>query len=352
MPSGHLYLPQLVDAYARSAKLNVPGPKGEPPTPIAAVDYAAKQVNWTFKTDEKGAKQLADATDAAKALARDERLAPGIERTLTGLHALHDARKGAAGIGELKMATDEAGFVANRSMTLVDNHFDKFEYKNLEEAYAGGEAFAAQAEKELPRGAVFSGKALDLAPAHTATLKKAWEGKKPLTPEEVFRFGKDVARELERAVTPLPPESSVKPEFQWYEDSTIDVLHAWTGNIAATAKAAGLEADPKALAKLEGAYRGEMLQVPENQALVKVLDLAGIDAANPEHRSRATGLLQDVTLDAVPASLAGGIIEARHLPPDKADWLTGRLLDLGGRPGNVDGLRAELEKIPPIKPRG
>lgn len=336
MPSGPLFYPPLVDAYAKSV------PVGDVP----AVDRAAAQVNFAVAPKEPGGeKQLAPLTKAAEALVGAKDGAAAVLTTIGGLDKLHSSRAGAAAIQLFKLAEDDAGYVANRTVTLVDSHKEDFEYSDLEQASAQGKDFARQALGELQSNvnARFSGNTLDLGPKLAATLRKSWKGE-AIAAEEAMLFGVNVARELERAVTPLPPDKAHRV-LQWVEDGTVDLLSVWPGHLGATVAAAGIKTDPKAFAKLEPEVRAAVLggqNADSNRALAGVLGLAGVDANKADQREQAAKLLQEVPLEQVPVSLAKGIIEHRKLPADKLEWLAGRIVDLGGRPGNVGGLAAEL----------
>lgn len=334
MPSAPLFYKPLLDAQARSA------PVGDE----IVHDVEARQVNFAFVKHPDGEQSIKPTTLGAAALGQSDAKA-AVEKTFTGLNDFVKARGGV--LDGIKLAVDDAGWIANRTGTTIDKHPEVFDELDLEQAARIGRSWAQQAEEELGshmEARVTNG-TLDVGPNISRILSTLWSGKAPkTTDEDAAVVGVNVGRELERTTSPVPADSELGP-LKWLEDATVETLALWPGTAAAVAGAAGMTFDAAAVDKLVAPTRDKVMSQGPTKALAGVLALAGIDTKASAQRADAIKLLQGATLDAVPGSLGAAIAAHHKLPGEKANWVAQRILDSGGNPQNIDGLAAQLREM-------
>ena len=350
MPTAPLYYTPLVLAAVQSTSLGVTA-EGKPGPTIA--DAADKQVNFALPRGEDGTRSIAPGTTAALEFVKTP-MRDGIAATMNGVMALVDSRKGSQ-LAQVNLAVSEDGYIANRTLTTLGNHPNMLDTASPDEASKIAANLASEISKDPDHTtANYAGGTLDIGPGVSALIVKSWE-KKPVTPIEAAQVGVHVGREIEKSVTPTAPDTT--SSLQWIEDATATTLSLWPGAVANTARTLGFETDWAQVDQIAAGWRADVLQdsSAKGRAVVSLqglLALAGVEMNNAKAADRVAALLQGVPLNQVPASLATGIAEQFKLPADKVDWLAGRIIEVGGHPGNVGGLKAELDQLqaPPVAP--
>jgi hypothetical protein len=334
MPSTTLYYRPLLDAAIRG----VPIGKAE------LGDHAASAATFAFVPTPSGENRAVPQTKAAEELIPNDASAKAVAATFTGIESLLQGRAGAQALAGISISPTAEAYIANRTLKHVASHPDVLATASPDEAAQISLKLAGAAEEELNagRGVALSAGTLDIAPEHAAVLKRVWSGVEPATAGEAAKLSREVSREIERRISPLP-EDHQHQTLQWVEDATLDVLSTWRGHVGAVATKLALGADPGEVEKAAAGAREEVIAAGGGRSLAKLLGMATVDVDNPEHRAAAISLLQDVPLEAVPNAL-GTVIGAAAKQPDKSEWISGRIVETGGIPGNVDGLGAQLRE--------
>lgn len=332
MPTAPLYYRPLVDAAIRS-------------TPIGSTHVAAaidRQVDFAFVAPAPGAERQIVPLTSAAAAAGNSALRPGIEASLTGLTALTDARRGAQ-LNGIKLSLDDEGYVANRALSVLDANPQLLDMDSPDQA-AQRMAQLMQQVAGGRRDASIDGGVLGLPPALAGVLVKQWQGKEFVTGEEAAGISSSINRQIEVAVltSQRGGGAAAGSTMSWIDEAGVDALALWPGKTSRMSQALGLTTDPLLVEKAASQLRAGAAAAPHMDALMRVLKLADVDVAMPELHDEAVSLLQG---SAPHVALAERIIARKALPADKAGWLAGRLLDVGGRPGNVEGLEAEIARL-------
>lgn len=335
MPSAPLYYAPLVHAHIAA-------------TPIGKTtfgDAVNAQANFQLAKNEDGSLAITPASLGAQNLVKGPPGKDGVPQAIGGLVALMSGRPGAR-LSEVRLSEDALGYVANRTITFFGKHPDVLDTASPEQAVDIARKVATDIEKEAAQaGTRIADGTLDVSPEVTAVLKKNWAGKDPLSAAEALTVTSQVNREVERATSPLPPDAT-STRLQWLEEASQQTLALWPGASTRTAQALGLKVDPK---ELEAAAAAGAKQLAgdggANQSLQGLLTLAGVNAANAGHAQQATALLQSTDLEQVPLVLGSRIVEVMKLPAERAEWVASRILEVGGHPGNVGGLAAELREL-------
>lgn len=341
MPAAPLYYKPLIDASVMSTPLGK----------STVGDVAATQLGFAYARAEDGTPQIAPLTKPAHELAASA-AKDAVAATLTGISTLVAGRSGAK-LGQVKLALDEAGYVANRTLTTMGNHPEWLDTADIEQASRVTSGIVEQVAKDSQHAlAGYAGGTLDLGAPVTGALSKSWQGKQPVTIDEAAVVGYHVGREIEKSVTSTAPDST--SPLHWIDDATAEVLALWPGSVSRTAGALGIKGDGAKVEEIAGKWRAQSVtdspNADANKSLHGLLVLAGVDATNPEHLPRARKLLQQADLEQVPATIAAGIVEFNRLDPARVEWVAARIHDVGARPGNVGGLAAEIDLLrrPPI----
>ncbi|MBC7644542.1 MAG: hypothetical protein H7123_05395, partial [Thermoleophilia bacterium] len=346
MPTNPLYYQPLVRASARSI------PLGE--STLDAV--ANKQGQFRFQETTPGQeRQIMPITEGAAALTTDPQFRAGIEKTFTGLTALTDARRGARLEG-VQLALDNDGYLANRAFSVLSTNPNLFDTDTPDQAAQRTGGIVDQIRQG---GAVTSitGGVLDLPPAVTSLLQQSWKGEVPVAVTDAAMAALQVNREIEKAATPavqgLKNQDDVT-NTTWLSGSAATTLAMWNGSTSTMTKALGFAVDDTKVEEAVTRWRTDLQKVgPESgglTALNRLLGMAGLDPAKADQLAIAHDVLQSPD-GQIHVSLAARIIDNLKLPVDKTQWLSSRIVDLGGRPGNIDGLQAEVAKLlPPTNP--
>jgi hypothetical protein len=287
--------------------------------------------------------------------------APKMDAIMHGFENLQAAAPGSKSLDTIEFSYSKEGYVANRVTTAMRLHPELFDTASPDQAAEIGAKLVTEAQKELEEdhGMLAVGDMLEVAPDVTGILKQHWQGKEPLEPQAAAYIGVVAGREVQRNVTPLPPDST-SPNLQWLEDGTPWLLSLWPGAAVKTAAALGIKADAAEMEKIVGNWRGNMHEVDAKaegpvRSVSALLGAAGITGADDAARDAAFQVLQATPLEGVPAGIAHAIAANDKLAPEAEAYVTGRIVETAGSEGNIKGLLAELElmKQPaPTQPPG
>ena len=321
--------------------------------PLVMARVQATKIADTTVSDSfaAGQKQINEAYQNPK-------FRPAIDGIVAGFTKLQEGLPGSKTLEQPQFAFDENQYIANRVMTTMRLHPNLFDATSPDQAAEMGVKLVEEAKKELTEnpGMRAVGDTLEVAPDVTALFKKHWEGEE-LGIGDVAYLGVTASRELQRAVTPLEPDST-HPQLQWIEDSSAWLLGMWPGAASKTAAALGLKADGKEVEKIVDSWRGDMQAVEPKvvgplKSLTGLLGAAGITGSDEAAGAAAFQVLQGSPLEGVPAGIAQSIVGHNKLPADKSEYLAGRIVETTGSPGNITGLLAEIELMkqpPPVEP--
>lgn len=328
MPTNPLYYQPLVSAAIQS-------------TPLGGStigETANRQGSFAFIEPAAGAeRQISPVTDGAVALAQSD-LKVGLEKTMTGIAALTDARRGAR-LDGVNLNFDDEGFVASRTMMTFRAHPDQLDTASPDDASAMAQRVLQEIARRGVGSPVVEGHVLDLPSSVTNAIVRQWQGKEPPGVDEAASSALGVARAIEDSALPVASSQS------WIGAAAPLTVATWAGNISKTAGALGFTADAGKMEELALGWRGAAIaESPSVRSLTRLLALAGLDSNVPDHQAKALAILGAGDAGAVTSSIASGIVANLGLAPDRTTWLTGRIDDISGRPGNVDGLIAELKQ--------
>jgi hypothetical protein len=287
--------------------------------------------------------------------------APKMDAIMRGFEGLQAAAPGSRSLDTIEFAYSKEGYLANRVTTAMRLHPELFDTASPDQAAEIGAKLVSEAQKELDEdhGMLASGDTLEVAPDVTKLLQTHWQGKEPLEAQAAAYIGVVAGREVQRSVTPLPPDAT-SPNLQWIEDATPWLLSLWPGAASKTAAALGIKADPAEMEKIVGTWRANMDQVDAKaagpvRAVSALLGAAGVTGADDAARDAAFQILQSSPLEGVPAGIAHAIVAADKLPPEAGDYIAGRIVESTGSEGNIKGLLAEIDHMKqpaPIPPPG
>jgi hypothetical protein len=273
---------------------------------------------------------------------------PKMDAIMRGFEGLQSQIPGSTTLDHLQFAFDETGYAANRVTTAMRLHANLFDTASPDQAAEIGAKLVQSAQEELATnpGMRAVGDTLEVAPDASQLLKAHWEGDE-LGQGDVAYLGVTAARELQRAVTPLEPDST-HPQLQWVEDATMWTLALWPGAASKVAEAIGLKTEVAQVDEIVAGWRGNMAMVEPKveqpmQSLAGILGAAGIVVNDDNAYDAAFQVLQGSELAGVPVGLAQGIVATNELPADETPYYAGRIVETGGTAGNVKGLLAEIE---------
>jgi hypothetical protein len=321
--------------------------------PLVTARVLATPVGETtvYDAQQAQAKQVQEAYENPK-------YQPKMDAIMRGFEGLQASMPGSKSLDHIQFSFDDDGYVANRVTTAVRLHPDLFDGASPDQAAQIGASLVQEAQKELAEnpGMRAAGDTLEVAPDATRLLKAHWEGD-DLGAGDVAYLGVTAARELQRAVTPLDPDTT-SPDKQWIEDATMWTMAMWPGAASRTAAAIGLKTDAAQVDEIVKGWRENMEAVEPKvvapmQSLGSILGAAGITVNDDAAYDAAYQVLQGSPLDGVPAGIAQGIVAHNELPADQSDYFAGRIVETGGTAGNVKGLLAEIElakRPPPVDP--
>lgn len=321
--------------------------------PLVLARVQATKIADTTVSDSfaAGQKQINEAYQNPK-------FRPAIDGIVAGFTKLQADLPGSKTLEQPQFAFDENQYIANRVMTTMRLHPEMFDATSPDQAAEMGVKLVEEAKKELGEnpGMRAVGDTLEIAPDVTALFKKHWEGEE-LGVGDVAYLGVTASRELQRAVTPLAPDTT-HPQLQWIEDSSAWLLGMWPGATSKTAAALGLKADGKEVEKIVDSWRSDMQAVEPKvvgplKSLTGLLGAAGITGNDEAAGAAAFQVLQSSPLEGVPAGIAQSIVGFNKLPADKSEYLASRIVETTGSPGNITGLLAEIELMkqpPPVEP--
>ncbi len=321
------------------------------PLVMARVQTAKIADSTVIDSFQAGQKQINEAYQNPK-------FRPAIDGIVAGFTRLQEDLPGSKTLEQPQFAFDDNQYIANRVMTTMRLHPNLFDATSPDQAAEMGVKLVEEAKKELTEnpGMRAVGDTLEVAPDVTRLFQKHWEGNE-LGVGDVAYLGVTASRELQRAVTPLEPDST-HPQLQWIEDSSAWLLGMWPGAASKTAAALGLKGDGKEVEKIVESWRGDMQSVEPKvvgplKSLTGLLGAAGIPGTDEAAGAAAFQVLQSTPLEGVPAGIAQSIVGFNKLPADKAEYLSGRIVETTGSPGNIAGLLAEIELMkqpPPVDP--
>jgi hypothetical protein len=328
MPCAPLYYQPFVQAAIRSVPLGK----------ATLGDVANQQAAFRFIAPAPGAeRQIQGATEGAMALVTNPQFKAGIEQTMTGIAGLVDARRGAR-LDGVNMNFSDEGFVASRTLGVLQGDPRLLDTASPDEAAQMTQSIMQRVATSGVSTPVVQGGVLDLPASITTTIGKSWM-KQPVSDEEATSAAVGLARALEDAALPIAGSNS------WIGSAASLLLSTWNGSASTVSKAMGFANDPAQVERLVKAMRDQELQAqPAAVALHRLLGIAGIDTQAADQLTAARSML-GADAERVPLLMAQGIVAARGIPADKAQWIAGRIQDIGGRPGNVDGLEAELARL-------
>ena len=287
----------------------------------------------------------------------NEQFKPRMDGIVAGFTKLQDELAGSTTLQVPQFAYDDNGYVANRVMTTMRLHPELFDTASPDQAAEIGVKLVAEAKKELATnpGMRAVGDTLEVAPDMTFLLQRHWEGK-TIHDEDVAYLGVTAARELQRAVTPLPPDAT--SPLQWLEEGTVWTMALWPGAAAKTAAALGLAVNVPVVEKVVAGMRADMKRTEPTAegpvaSVTMLLGAAGITGTDDAARTGAYAVLQGTPLEGVPAGIAQAIVQAKKIPAERTEYVAKRIVGTGGDEGNVIGLIAELEQMmKPVPPPG
>ncbi len=324
MPTAPLFYQPLVQAKVLATPIETPN---GPTTVFDAQQAQSKAVNEAYQ---------------------NPKFRPKMDAIMRGFEGLQAQMPGSKTLDHIQFSFDNAGYVGNRVATTMRIHPNLFDTASPDQAAEIGAKLVVEAQKELAEnpGMRAAGDTLEVAPDASALLKAHWEGD-DLGQSDIAYLGVTAARELQRSVTPLEPDST-HPQLQWIEDATMWKLAMWPGAASRTAEALGLKADAKQVDEIVAGWRGNMGMVEPKveqplKSLTAILGAAGITGEDDAAYDAAFQVLQGTELDGVPAGIAQGIVATNKLPEDQSGYYAGRIVETGGTAGNIKGLLAEIE---------
>ncbi|MCW2924017.1 MAG: hypothetical protein JWM98_1421, partial [Thermoleophilia bacterium] len=337
MPSAPLFYQPLVQARVLM-------------TPIHFESQSAPPVDTdVFMAQKAGA----EMTDKAS---KDEKFGPKMQGILRGFENAQAGLPGSKTLDLIQFSYDEPGYIANRVATTLRLHPELFDTASPDQAAEVGAKLVQEATKELAEnpGMKAVGDTLEVAPDATYLLRQHWEGNE-LGVDDAAYLGVTAARELQRAVTPLPPDAT--SPLDWIEQGTVWKLGMWPGAASKTAAALGIKLDAKAVEDTVAGWRDNMQAVEPKavgpvKAVSALLGAAGMGGTEEDALASTYAVLQGTPLEGVPAGIAQAIVTSRGIAPDKKEYLANRIVETGGSEGNVAGLLAEIDKLTPPKPPG
>ena len=154
MPTAPLYYQPLVQAAIQSVPLGS--------STLGAV--ARQQGSFAFIAPAPGAeRQIHPVTEAALAIATDPALKVGVEKSMTGIAGLTDARRGARLDGINLNLTDE-GYIASRTLMTIRDNPMRLDMASPDEAAAMAQNIMQQVARSGTQRPVIQGGVLDRSP--------------------------------------------------------------------------------------------------------------------------------------------------------------------------------------------
>lgn len=328
MPTAPLYYQPIVQAAIQSVPLGS----------STLGDVARQQAGFVFVAPAPGQeRQIHPVTDGAMALATDAKLKGGVEQTMTGIAGLTDARRGAQLDGVNLNFTDE-GYIANRTLMELRSDPSRLDMASPDEAAAMAQGIMQQiARGGVERPMIRSGM-LDLPANISNAIVRSWQ-KEAISDEDVAAAGLALARSIEDADLPIAQSGS------WMGEAASLALATWNGSVTAASRGMGFGNDADKIEQVIGTWRGQAIEAnPAVGSLVRLLGMSGLSPTDTKQRDAARMLLSG-SPGMVAYQLAEAVGAKSGLPADRVEWLAGRIDDIGGKPGNLDGLVAEIAAI-------
>lgn len=256
---------------------------------------------------------------------------PEVQRAIRGVMGTIDAAKGAKQLDGITFAYDDAGFIANRAV----------------QAMAGKEASVANYQQAVGAAtahvfgyhAVRAGNWIHMGPEKSRPFIEFFRGDRSAeTVEGLSRSIKTLLHEIAHVVT---PRARSEKHLRWLSEGVAETWARWPGNIEATARRMGVPVldDFHKVLDLENEKYPEQVRT-----LRALLQLAGVDTADPKQMERFEELCQAVGVGKVPRLLAERIDErfpgisrtevlrmVRGLSPNETDADSRPVLELARR---------------------
>lgn len=258
---------------------------------------------------------------------------PEIQQAIKGILSAIDAAKGAKQLEGVTFAYDEAGFIANRAVqAMAGKPASLANYRN-----AVGQATS----HVLGYHAVRAGNWIHLGPEKSKPFVEYFRGStSPETIEGLSRTIKTLRHEIAHIVTPRTKDE--RP-LRWMSEGIAETWARWPGGVDDTARRMGVPV----IDDFHKVLDVENEKYPDQvRAMRGLLQLAGIDTADPKAIGRFEEVAQAVGVGKVPQLLAARIDERhpgisrdevlrliRSLSPNETDANPQPVLDLARRAG-------------------
>lgn len=314
-------------------------------------DVIDRQLRFNVDKRIAGGPSVEAASEGARWIAESGVAGPA-EKTLEGMVAIAG---GASALRRVTLSDSHEGSIGNAFQNMLE---DEPESLNPIMTLEQGRALAEQEIKRLdqfltgrPLASYRSG-TLDLDPRLSSFVRSTWDTAGPVDPDNAAVAAHNIGRAVQYSITPLE-----KGTLPWLDAGAAEVIAQLPGKIELWSDLLGFKrgADAKeqaasgaAIAKAAVGVRQTLAteQSPEADAGRVVAQLVRAAKIKLDEKD---GPVAEATLQAMPSdhlapTLAAAIQKAQRMPDDVYPWLTQRITELEGRPGNAEGLMSQLRE--------
>ncbi|MCW2974383.1 MAG: hypothetical protein JWN72_2656 [Thermoleophilia bacterium] len=249
-----------------------------------------------FKAVGEGAFQTRRIEPDSPAAERAMQL-PAVRQAILGIVETIDAAQGFKQLDGITFSSDMAGYVANRAVQSMHGEASLSGFREaVGRSYAHVEG----------TGAVRAGNWIHFGPEKSLPLRTFTQDPGAVTPqltEQLSRSIKTMLHEIAHIVTPRRADEG---DLKWLSEGIAETWSRWPGNVEAASARMGVPSVPNFHKVLDAENEKYPDQVKTLRAL---LQLAGVDTANPASIAVFEKLVQKVGVSKVPLRLARRIEE-------------------------------------------